>query len=71
MQFLQSTFDGIIARHTIPPDGKNPLPPWNKTQRGLRRRLLPLELRRTTGHPQSDLAYNHADWVRTNILNPG
>jgi hypothetical protein len=30
MQFLQSTFDSVVARHTLPPGGQKPPSPWNK-----------------------------------------
>ena len=30
MQFLQPTFNGVIARHPLPPGGKNPPSPWDK-----------------------------------------
>ncbi|HUR09524.1 MAG TPA: bifunctional lytic transglycosylase/C40 family peptidase [Nonomuraea sp.] len=68
MQFLQPTFDGVVARHPLPPGGQKPPSPWNKhdaiyaaahylcdsgAQRDIRKAIW---------------AYNHADWYVNDVL---
>jgi uncharacterized protein YycO len=68
MQFLQSTFDSVVARHPIAPGGQTPPSPWNKhdaiyaaahylcdsgAQKDIRRAIW---------------AYNHADWYVDDVL---
>lgn len=70
MQFLQSTFDGVVARHPIPPGGKSPPSPWNKhdaiyaaayylCDNGARNNR---DIRKAIWH------YNHADWYVNDVL---
>ncbi|MFC0107945.1 C40 family peptidase [Kibdelosporangium aridum] len=68
MQFLQSTFDGVIARHPLPPGGKNPPSPWDKhdaiyaAAHYLCDSGAPNDIRKAL------FAYNHADWYVNKVL---
>ena len=68
MQFLQSTFDSVVARRPLPPGGKNPPSPWNKHDAIYAAAYYlcdsgaPKDLRRAI------FAYNHADWYVNDVL---
>lgn len=68
MQFLQPTFDAVVARHPLPPGGRNPPSPWNKHDAihaaayYLCDSGAPKDIRKALW------AYNHADWYVNEVL---
>lgn len=70
MQFLQSTFDGVVARHPIPPGGKTPPSPWDKHDAIY---AAAFYLCDNGARDNRDLRgaiwnYNHADWYVDKVL---
>jgi len=68
MQFLQPTFDGVLARHTIPPGGKHPPSPWDKHDAIFAASFYLCD--NNAGHDlrSAIFAYNHADWYVREVL---
>ncbi|CAM3762577.1 bifunctional lytic transglycosylase/C40 family peptidase [Kibdelosporangium persicum] len=62
MQFLQSTFDSVITRHTIPPGGKSPPSPWDKHDAIFAASFYLCDNNAGHGLRAAIFAYNHADW---------
>lgn len=68
MQFLQSTFDGVIAQHDIPPGGSNPPSRYNPHDA-----IYAAAYNLCDNGAQKDIrqaiyAYNHADWYVNDVL---
>jgi cell wall-associated NlpC family hydrolase len=68
MQFLQSTFDGVVARHPFPPGGKTPPSPWDKHDA-----IYAAAYYLCDSGAQHDIrtaifAYNHAYWYVDEVL---
>ena len=68
MQFLQSTFDSVTARHPLPPGGQKPPSPWNKHDA-----IYAAAYYLCDSGAQKDIrkaiwAYNHADWYVNDVL---
>ena len=68
MQFLQPSFDGIVARHTIPPGGHNPPSPWNKHDAIFAASFYLCEHNASHDLRAAIFAYNHADWYVDQVL---
>ncbi len=68
MQFLQATFDGVIARHTIPPGGKNPPSPWDKHDAIYAAAFYLCDSGAQKDIRKAIFAYNHADWYVNDVL---
>jgi hypothetical protein len=70
MQFLQATFDGVVARHTIPPGGQNPPSPWNKHDAIHAAMFYLCDSGARDGRDLRGaiFAYNHANWYVDKIL---
>jgi Transglycosylase SLT domain len=70
MQFLQTTFDSVTSRHTIPPGGANPPSRYDPHDAIYAAAYYLCD----NGARRSDLhaaifAYNHADWYVHKVLN--
>ncbi|GHH62420.1 C40 family peptidase [Lentzea cavernae] len=68
MQFLQATFDGVVARHQLPQGGQKPPSPWNKHDA-----IHAAAHYLCDSGAQQDIrkaiwAYNHADWYVDDVL---
>ncbi|MEV6831258.1 bifunctional lytic transglycosylase/C40 family peptidase [Amycolatopsis sp. NPDC051102] len=68
MQFLQSTFDGVVARHPIPPGGRNPPSPWDKHDAIYAAAYYLCESGAPRDIRKALFAYNHADWYVNEVL---
>lgn len=68
MQFLQPTFDGVIARHTIPPGGQKPPSPWNKHDAIHAAMFYLCDNDAPDDLHKALFAYNHADWYVDKVL---
>ncbi len=68
MQFLQSTFDRVVARHTIPPGGNNPPSPWNKHDAIYAAAFYLCDNGAQKDIRKAIFAYNHADWYVNDVL---
>ena len=68
MQFLQPTFDSVIARHPLPPGGRTPPSPWDKHDA-----IFAASFNLCDNNARHDLraalfAYNHSDTYVNNVL---
>ncbi|MGW5722823.1 C40 family peptidase [Amycolatopsis sp. NPDC003865] len=68
MQFLQSTFDGVVARHPLPPGGKTPPSPWDKHDAIYAAAYYLCESGAPNDIRKALFAYNHADWYVDEVL---
>jgi hypothetical protein len=70
MQFIQSTFDGVIARHTIPPGGATPPSRYNTHDAiyAAAFNLCDNGARDGRGLYAAIWNYNHADWYVKKVL---
>lgn len=68
MQFLQSTFDGVIARHPLPAAGKTPPSPWNKHDAIYAAAYHLCDEGAPKNIHKALFAYNHADWYVDKVL---
>ncbi len=68
MQFLQSTFDGVVARHPLPPGGKTPPSPWDKHDAIYAAAYYLCESGAPSDIRKALFAYNHADWYVAEVL---
>ena len=70
MQFLQTTFDRVISRHTIPPGGASPPSRYNPQDAiyAAAYYLCDSGARHQHGLYQAIFAYNHADWYVRKVL---
>jgi cell wall-associated NlpC family hydrolase len=70
MQFLQSTFDGVISRHTIPLGGANPPSRYDPHDAIYAAAYYLCDSGARDHHNlhQAIFAYNHADWYVRKIL---
>jgi cell wall-associated NlpC family hydrolase len=68
MQFLQPTFDRVIAYHPLPPGGHTPLFPWDKHDAIFAASFYLCD--NNAGHDlrAAIFAYNHADWYVDKVL---
>jgi hypothetical protein len=68
MQFLQPTFDSVIARRSLPPGGHTPPSPWDKHDAIFAASFYLCD--NNAGHdPRAAIfAYNHADWYVDTVL---
>lgn len=68
MQFLQPTFDGVVARHPIPPGGQIPPSPWNKHDAIYAAAHYLCDSGAQKDVRKAIWAYNHADWYVNDVL---
>ena len=70
MQFLQPTFDAVIARHPLPPGGANPPSRYNPHDAiyAAAYYLCDNGARNGRNLHQAIFAYNHADWYVREVL---
>ena len=68
MQFLQSTFDSVVARHPLPPDGQNPPSPWDKHDAVYAAAYYLCDEGASKDIRKALFAYNHADWYVKKVL---
>ncbi|MEV6242497.1 bifunctional lytic transglycosylase/C40 family peptidase [Lentzea sp. NPDC051838] len=68
MQFLKSTFDSVVARHPLPPGGKNPPSPWNKHDAIYAAAYYLCDSGAPKDLRTAIFAYNHADWYVNDVL---
>ncbi|TCO49673.1 NlpC/P60 family protein [Actinocrispum wychmicini] len=68
MQFLQSTFDSVIARHPLTPGGKNPPSPWDKHDAIYAAAYYLCDSGAPKDLRKAIFAYNHADWYVNQVL---
>jgi cell wall-associated NlpC family hydrolase len=70
MQFLQPTFDAVIARHPLPPGGANPPSRYNPHDAiyAAAYYLCDHGARNGRNLYQAIFAYNHADWYVRKVL---
>lgn len=71
MQFLQSTFDSVVARHLIPPGGSNPASRYDPHDAIHAAASYLCESGARDGRDTygAIFAYNHADWYVSQVLN--
>jgi Transglycosylase SLT domain len=71
MQFLQSTFDSVTSRHTIPPGGANPPSRYDPHDAiyAAAYYLCDNGARDQHNLHQAIFTYNHADWYVHKVLN--
>lgn len=68
MQFLQSTFDAVVARYPLPPGGSNPPSPWNKHDAIYAAAHYLCDSGAQKDIRKAIFAYNHADWYVNDVL---
>jgi cell wall-associated NlpC family hydrolase len=68
MQFLQPTFDSVIARHPLPPGGDTPPSPWNKHDAIFASSFYLCDNNAAHDLRAAIFAYNHADWYVDKVL---
>jgi hypothetical protein len=70
MQFLQPTFDGVIARHRLPPGASTPPSRYDPHAAIYAAAYYLCDSGAHDGHDlyQSIFAYNHADWYGRKVL---
>ncbi len=68
MQFLQSTFDSVVARHPLPPGGKSPPSPWDKHDAIYAAAYYLCDSGAQQDIRKAVFAYNHADWYVDEVL---
>jgi cell wall-associated NlpC family hydrolase len=68
MQFLQSTFNGVVARHPLPPGGATPPSPWNKHDAIYAAAFYLCDSGAPRDIRKAVFAYNHADWYVDEVL---
>lgn len=68
MQFLQPTFDSVVARHPLPPGGNNSPSPWNKHDAIYAAAYYLCDSGAPKDLRKAIFAYNHADWYVNDVL---
>jgi cell wall-associated NlpC family hydrolase len=68
MQLLQPTFDEVVARHPIPPGGRNPPSPWDKHDAIFAAAFYLCQNQVSRDLRSAIFAYNHADWYVNQVL---
>lgn len=68
MQFLQATFDNVVAHHPLPPGGNSPPSPWNKHDAIHAAAYYLCDEGASKDIREALFAYNHADWYVDKVL---
>jgi cell wall-associated NlpC family hydrolase len=68
MQFLQSTFDSVVARHPLPSSGKSPPSPWEKHDAIFAAAYYLCDSGAQQDIRKAVFAYNHANWYVDEVL---
>ncbi|MBV8992242.1 MAG: bifunctional lytic transglycosylase/C40 family peptidase [Pseudonocardiales bacterium] len=69
MQFLQSSFDGVLARHPLPPGGASPPSRYNPHDAIYTAALYLCDNGASRGDVRAAIfSYNHADWYVHEVL---
>lgn len=68
MQFLQPTFDGVVAHHPLPPGGHTPPSPWDKHDAIFAASFYLCDNNASHDLRAAIFAYNHADWYIDQVL---
>lgn len=68
MQFLQPTFDGVVARHPLPPGGNSPPSPWNKQDAIYSAAYYLCDSGAPGDLRKAIFTYNNADWYVNDVL---
>ncbi|MCP2249451.1 C40 family peptidase [Lentzea aerocolonigenes] len=68
MQFLQSTFDGVVARHSLPPGGATPPSRYNPHDAIYAAAYYLCDSGAPKDLRKAIFAYNHADWYVDEVL---
>jgi len=68
MQFLQSTFDSVVARHPLPSGGKTPPSPWDKHDAIYAAAYYLCDSGAQQDIRKAIFAYNHANWYVDEVL---
>lgn len=68
MQFLQPTFNSVVARHPLPPGGKTPPSPWNAHDAIYSSAYYLCDSGAQHDIRKAIFAYNHADWYVNEVL---